>query len=153
MSYSGTSVLTINLFWNSWWLPNNEASSFAGWHHDSHKFGESQASAECWHVFFLVKKQWVQGLMSSEANEYWGMTVFLMCSHVCGVNCICDHLNHSMNIIWYLQTKWGKIKVTMSSLFLVKCFKVAPNGHLNWAGPEQVWINNYRVSMEKSSHS
>ena len=36
---------------------------------------EHQASTKCWNIFFLIKMWQVQGLMSSEADKNWGMTV------------------------------------------------------------------------------
>ena len=45
-------------------------------HTNSSKCDESGANAKCWIVFFLVKMPWVQCLMISEPDEYWGITVF-----------------------------------------------------------------------------
>ena len=89
IKYNGISVL-VHSFQNrdecrNLWVPNE----FFKWqvmkhfllqggivtHVSSNKCDKSPASTGCWNIFFLVKMQQVQGLMSSEADEYWGMAV------------------------------------------------------------------------------
>ena len=82
--YSGTSVLVIHICWNSWQVPkpmrNDEAFSLCG---SASWLIQIVASVTCPkqvpHVlkhFFLIKIWRVQGLMSSEAEAYWGMSVW-----------------------------------------------------------------------------
>ena len=58
-------------------------------HTSSSKCNESLASAQCQHTF-LVKMCRVQGLMSSEADEYQGMTVITQLSEVIQRNSLCS---------------------------------------------------------------
>ena len=60
------------------WIPNKKHFLLQGsvaTHTSSTKCNKSRASAKCCNIFFLVKIQWVQGLTSSEAGEYQGMTI------------------------------------------------------------------------------
>ena len=42
---------------------------------ETYEYQMNFSSDKWWNIFFLVKMQQVQGLMSSEADEYWGMAV------------------------------------------------------------------------------
>ena len=44
-------------------------------HMSSSKSDGSWASTKYWNIFFLIKMQHVEGLMSSDTNKYQGMTV------------------------------------------------------------------------------
>ena len=98
LKYSGTSVLVVNLFQNSWWVPkltstkqttSDEAFSRVRrrrTHISSSECNESQVLSKRRVLkpfllfFFLVKMRQVQGLMSSEANEYRGVTYLFIAS-------------------------------------------------------------------------
>ena len=82
INYSGTLVLIVNLFQNSWRVP--KPTSTERWSIFSCGAASWLIRILVWWVlskpgvlkhFFLIKMRWVQGLMSSEANKYWGMTL------------------------------------------------------------------------------
>lgn len=115
-------LLLTNSFWNLFWLlkptgtkqaASDEAFSLAGWRCDLHRF------YQVWQVPSKrqgLKMSQVQGLTSSEANEYCGMTVFSLKST-------------------FFFSHWCRTSDSVFPFFLIK-------GSPSWV----CWVSLYAVS-------